>query len=234
MLDLRIVDFIAGAREARGLVVVIDVFRAFSLAAHAMARGAARIWPIAAIETALQLKRRHPDAVLLGERYAKPLPDFDGGNSPADLERVDVAGKTLIHTTHAGTQGLMSAVSADEVITGALVNAAAIVAYIRQSRPARVTLVRMGQHALERCEEDDACAELIASRLRGEPVDTQAMRERLRRAPSAAKFFDPACDWAPERDFELCTRVDAFDFVLRLDRSIDPATLVKVPVIASD
>jgi 2-phosphosulfolactate phosphatase len=42
----------------------------------------------------------------------------------------------------------------------------------------------------------------------------------LRSAPSAAKFFDPACDWAPQRDFELCTQVDAFDFVLRLE-SVD-------------
>jgi 2-phosphosulfolactate phosphatase len=234
MTEVHFADFVAGAREARGLVVVIDVFRAFSLAAHAMGRGAARIWPVAAIETALQLKRQYPDAILLGERYAKPLPGFDGGNSPADLERIEVAGKTLIHTTHAGTQGLMNALQADEVITGALVNAGAIVAYIQQCRPTHVTLVRMGQHARERCEEDDACAELIASRLQGEHVDAAALRERLRKAPSAAKFFDPVCDWAPQRDFELCTRVDAFDFVLRLDCEVEPATLVKVPVIVPD
>jgi len=230
MIDLHITDFVAGARQARGLVVVIDVFRAFSLAAHAMARGAARIWPVAEIDAALALKQRDPQAILLGERYAKPLPGFDGGNSPADLERIDVRGRTLIHTTHAGTQGLTNADQADEVITGALVNAAAVVAYIRERAPARVTLVRMGQHAIERCDEDDACADLIAARLRGESPDLDAIRERLRAAPSAAKFFDPACDWAPQRDFELCTRFDAFDFVLRLDRSVTPATLVKIPV----
>ncbi len=230
MTDIECVDFVAGAREARGLVVVIDVFRAFSLAAHAMARGAARIWPVADIDTALELKRHHPNAILLGERFAKPLPGFDGGNSPTDLERVDVVGRTLIHTTHAGTQGLMAASLADEVITGALVNAGAIVQYIRQRSPQRVTLVRMGQHATERCEEDDACADLIARRLNGEAVDTAQVRDRLRHAPSAAKFFDPACDWAPERDFELCTQFDAFDFVLKLDRSVDPHTLVKIPV----
>jgi 2-phosphosulfolactate phosphatase len=230
MIDVQIADFVAGARQARGLVVVIDVFRAFSLAAHAMARGAARIWPVAAIETALQLKHNHPDAILLGERFAKPLPGFEGGNSPADLERIDVRGRTIIHTTHAGTQGLMNAESADEVITGALVNAGAIVAYIRERAPTQVTLIRMGQHATERCEEDDACAELLARRLHGETPNARSITSRLRHAPSAAKFFDPACDWAPERDFELCTQVDAFDFVLRLDRSVVPPTLVKVPV----
>lgn len=195
-----------------------------------MGRGAARIWPVAEIDAALALKRQHPDAIALGERFAKPIAGFDGGNSPADLERLDLRGKTLIHTTHAGTQGLMNALAADEVITGSLVNAAAIVAYIRQRSPARVTLVRMGQNAIERCVEDDACADLIAARLRGETRDLDELRARLREAPSAAKFFDPAYDWAPERDFELCTQFDAFAFVLRLDRSLDPPTLVKIPV----
>jgi 2-phosphosulfolactate phosphatase len=230
MTDIQIADFVAGARQARGLVVVIDVFRAFSLAAHAMARGALRIWPVAEIETALALKARHPDAILLGERFAKPLPGFDGGNSPADLERFDVRGRTLIHTTHAGTQGLAGAVEADEVITGALVNAAAIVAYIKQRSPATVTLIRMGQHATERCSEDDACADLIARRLKGESPDLNAICASLRSASSAEKFFDPACDWAPARDFDLCTQFDVFDFVLRLDRSVQPNALVKIPI----
>jgi 2-phosphosulfolactate phosphatase len=228
MRDIQFADFIAGARSARGLVVVIDVFRAFSLAAHAMARGAAHIWPVAEVDTALKLKAEHPDAILLGERFAKPLPGFDGGNSPADLERFDVRGRALIHTTHAGTQGLTSAVNADEVITGALVNAAAIVAYIERRSAPLVTLVRMGQHAIERCVEDDACADLIARRLAGETPDVNAIRTQLRSAPSAEKFFDPACTWAPARDFDLCTQIDAFDFVLRLDRSVQPNALTKV------
>ena len=230
MTEIRCVDFVSGAREARGLVVVIDVFRAFSLAAHAFARGVARIWPVADIEVARDLKHRHPHAILLGERFAKPLSGFDGGNSPAHLESIDVAGRTIIHTTHAGTQGLVAATNADEVITGALVNAAAIVEYVQQRPSREVTLVRMGQHATERCVEDDVCAELIVRRLEGGLVDLPNLFDRLRSAPSAAKFFDPACDWAPERDFELCTRFDAFDFVLQLDRSVDPPALVKIPV----
>jgi 2-phosphosulfolactate phosphatase len=230
MIEVHTADFVAGARDARGLVVVIDVFRAFSLAAHAMARGAARIWPVASIEGAIALKKSNPGAILLGERYAKPLPGFDGGNSPTELEAIEVRDRTIIHTTHAGTQGLMNAVLADEVITGAFVNAAAIVAYIRDRSPPHVTLVRMGQHALGRCDEDDACADLITARLRGESPNVEAIRTKLRTAPSAAKFFDPACDWAPERDFELCTQFDRFDFVLRLDTALVPASLVKVPV----
>jgi 2-phosphosulfolactate phosphatase len=227
---VEIVDFVAGAQAARGVVVVIDVFRAFSLAAYAFDRGVRSIIPVASLERARQLKQQHRDYLLIGERHARPLPGFDHGNSPAELLRVPLAGRTLIHTTHAGTQGLTQASAADEVLTGALVNAAAIVHYLRARRAPLVTLVRMGQQAIERCAEDDLCAELIALRLKGEEPQGRDCAALLRTAPSAAKFFDPACPWAPLADFDLCTRVDCFDFVLRLDCHSDPPQLRKVTV----
>lgn len=229
-MQIETLDFITGACDARGLAVVIDVFRAFSVEAYAFARGASTSIPVAEIEVARGLKNKYPDAILIGERYAKPLPGFDCGNSPTELERFDVANRMLIHTTHSGTQGLANAVHADEVLTGALVNCAAIVRYILLRKPQLVSLVRMGKEATQRCDEDDLCAELIAARLRGESPTIDNIRQRLRNAESARKFFDPACDWAPERDFELCTAVDKFDFVLRLDRSVDPAVLRKVDI----
>jgi len=232
-MQVEVTDFVEGARSARGLVVVIDVFRAFSLAAHAYARGASAIVPVAAIDDARELKRRHPHWLLVGERQARPLPGFDAGNSPAELEARDLRGRTLIHTTHSGTQGLVAAHGADEVLTGALVNAAAIVRYVLGRAPAIVTLVRMGHEARERCAEDDLCAELIRARLTSDTaaeVSVQDVRRRLAQASSAVKFFDPACTWAPQRDFELCTQLDAFEFVLRLDRAAAPARLTRVDV----
>jgi 2-phosphosulfolactate phosphatase len=219
-MHIETTDFVAGARAARGLVVVIDVFRAFSVAAYAYARGAQAIFPVAAIEDALRLRGEHGDWLLVGERHARALPGFDCGNSPTELQRFDMRGRTLIHTTHSGTQGLASATAADEVLTGALVNAGAIARYARACAPATVTLVRMGHEARERCDEDDLCAQILRDRIAGcaaEVQDSHDVRERLRGAASAAKFFDPACDWAPEADFELCTQLDAFDFVLRLE-----------------
>jgi 2-phosphosulfolactate phosphatase len=227
-MHIEILDFVAGAQAARGVAVIIDVFRAFSVESYAFARGAALSIPVAEIETARQLKKVYPAALLIGERHAKPLPGFDCGNSPTELESFVVAGRTLIHTTHSGTQGLVNAGAADEVLTGALVNCAATVRYLQSLRPARVTLVRMGHEARERCAEDDLCAELIAARLHGGDLDTKTVRQRLRSAKSAQKFFDPACDWAPERDFALCTEVDIHNFVLRLDRGTSPATLRRV------
>ena len=49
------------------------------------------------------------------------------------------------------------------------------------------------------------------------------------RCARARKFFDPACDWAPEADFDYCTEVDRFDFVLRLKRAAGaPAELERI------
>lgn len=229
-MQVRVVDHVAGAQSAGGIAVVIDVFRAFSVAAYAFSRGAATIIPVAEVDCARELKRQHPDWLLIGERHARPLPGFDCGNSPSDLEKLDVAGRTIIHTTHAGTQGFTAVPVSIETLTGALVNAGAIVRYLQAQQPAVVTIVRMGHEARENCDEDDMCAELLRSRLLGTPMPVSGIRELLRQASSAQKFFDPACDWAPERDFELCTRVDEFDFVLQRDSGASPPRLRKIDV----
>lgn len=221
-MQIKVVDHLAGASSARGIAIIIDVFRAFSVAPHAIAAGAARVLPVGAIDDALAVRQVMPGALLIGERHARRLPGFDAGNSPTEIIALGVAGRPVVHTTHAGTQGLVTATGADEVLTGSFVNASAIACYVRQRRPNLVTVVRMGHEARERCAEDDLCAEALVTLLQGGPApETGRVRDRLRGAPAAGKFFDPACDWAPEADFGYCTEVDRFDFVLRVRRGGD-------------
>jgi 2-phosphosulfolactate phosphatase len=216
-MQIEVLDFVAGARQARGVAVVIDVFRAFSVACYAYARGAKRIIPVAEVDKALAMRRDHPEYLTIGERGGRKVEGFDFGNSPTEISQTDVRGKTIVHTTSAGTQGLTNAAQADVVLTGSLVNAAAICSYIEFLAPERVSIVRMGLAAKERCMEDDLCAEVLRARLSGESFDVSGVREQLRAAPAAKKFFDPTATWAPEGDFELCTDVDRFGFVLRLN-----------------
>jgi 2-phosphosulfolactate phosphatase len=221
-MKIDVVDHVAGAASARGIALVIDVFRAFTVAPHACAAGASRVIPVAAVEDALALRARLPDALLVGERHARRLPGFDAGNSPTEILALDVAGRPVVHTTHAGTQGLVAATGADEVLTAALVNVSALARYVRARAPSVLTIVRMGHEARERCAEDDLCAEVLLDLLAGRtPPTTAQVRDQLRDVPAARKFFDPACDWAPEADFDRCTEVDRFDFVLRLRRAPD-------------
>lgn len=218
--EIHIQQGMEGASRARGVAVVIDVFRAFTTACHAAAAGARPLLPAASPESAMALLKVFPDAITAGERYGRPLPGFDFGNSPALLEesKFRLAGHPFIQSTHAGTRGLLAAIGADEVLAASLVNAAATARYLQAIRAELVTLVPMGWTGEEPAEEDDLCAEYIAARLSGETPDTTGFAAQLRSAAAAAKFFDPNQPWAPEEDFRLCLRVNRFPFALRLDR----------------
>src|SRR5690606_34278459 len=91
-MRIEVLDFVAGARAARGVAVIIDVFRAFSVACYAAAGGAARIIPVADAGEALALRRAHPDWLAAGERHARRLPGFDFGNSPTEITQADLRG----------------------------------------------------------------------------------------------------------------------------------------------
>jgi 2-phosphosulfolactate phosphatase len=220
-MRIEVYDHVAGARSARGVAVVIDVFRAFATAAYACDGGATKVLPVAEIATALELRALEPKAVLVGERHTRRLAGFDAGNSPTEVLALDLRGRPVIHTTHAGTQGLLAAEAADEVLTGSFVNISAVCRYLLRRSPERVSLVRMGHEARERCLEDDLYAETLQRLLEGRDGRLGEVRATLRTAEAAQKFFDPAAEWAPETDFHYCTDVDRFGFVLRLRRSPD-------------
>jgi 2-phosphosulfolactate phosphatase len=219
--EVRTLHLLEGARAATGLVVVIDVFRAFTLAPCAFARGARRIRLVATAAEALDLKAAEPELLLAGEEDGRPLPGFDFSNSPAALLQADLAGRTLVLRTSAGVQGLLAVDPRREVLTGSFINAAATLAWIRARQPELVSLVCMGWSAAERSAEDEACAAYLAAALAGEPADFAPVPATLRRDPCGAKFFDPAQPWFPPEDFEVCLRLSALDFVLR--RVIDSA-----------
>lgn len=215
-MNIRTLHMIEGAREARGIAVIIDVFRAFSTEAYLLARGAKKVIPVGEESLARRLKAEIPDVILAGERRGKILPGFDMGNSPAQAEALEVAGKTVVHTTSAGTQGIVNAIHADEILGGSLVTARAIADYIRTSGATEVSLVAMGLDAVSETEEDTLCADYIRALLEGRELDMESEVEKLK-TTSGAKFFDPAqSDVFPEADFHMCVAVDKFDFVLRL------------------
>ena len=162
-MDIRILHLLDGARSAEGLTVIIDVFRAFSLEAYLYEAGARCIIPVGTVEEAFSVKKKHPDYVLAGERNGKKVEGFDLGNAPSAVKDLDVKGKTIIHTTSAGVQGLVSAQNSSEIITGALVNASAIARYIAKKKTSVVSLVAMGWNGARETEEDELCAAYIKS-----------------------------------------------------------------------
>jgi 2-phosphosulfolactate phosphatase len=220
-MQIDTLQLIGGARQATGLTVIIDVFRAFSTACYVFAQGAYRIIPVGDLIFAYELKKKYPELLLLGEREGRMPPGFDYGNSPAEIEAVDFTNRTIVQTTSAGTQGIANAVKADEIITGSFVNAQAIVSYVRSKDPKQVSLVCMGHNAGEPSDEDTLCAQFVKDSLVGNATDFEQIRAHLRDYHSAAKFFDPEKTWAPERDFDLCLDLDRFNFVLIANTGIE-------------
>lgn len=215
-MNIKILHMIEGAKQATGVTVIIDVFRAFSVEAYLMNSNVEKIIPVGDMQIAYDYKKKKPEVILVGERHGKILPGFDFGNSPSQLQGADLAGKTVIHTTSAGTQGIANAKGADVILTGSLVNANAIAKYILKNKYQDVSLVCMGLEATTPTEEDTMCAEYIKSILEGNPMELKDKIEKLK-VTSGAKFFDLSQqDVFPERDFYLCTDVDKFDFVLKL------------------
>lgn len=217
-MNVQILQMIEGAKQARGLTVIIDVFRAFSVECYAFSRGAKTILPVGSIDEAFRLKEKYPDALLVGEREGRKCEGFDCGNSPSQLEDFDVQGRMIIHTTSAGTQGIANAVHAEEMLAASLVNARATAEYIRMRSPETVSIVCMGLGGKSETEEDTLCAEYISALLRGEEPDISAEIADLANT-SGKKFFDPAnAEVFPQKDFEMSTQLDRFPFALKVVR----------------
>lgn len=233
-MTISVLHCLEGARSAHGLTVVIDVFRAFSVACYALGNGAARILPQGDIETAFALKRQYPHCVLMGERGGRMPAGFDFGNSPEDIEGVDFSGKTIIQATSAGTRGIVNASGAQEILTGSFVNAGAIVRYIRERNPAHVSLVAMGWAGERVADEDTLCASYIWHCLEQGTSDFAPIRQYLEGCERLSYFFDPSQEWASARDFELCLALDAFDFVIRATRDEQGAVVLHKVALCQD
>ena len=117
------------AETVRGAeVAVVDVLRATTTIATALANGAAGVIPVAEPEDAIALGNRlGRDRVLLcGERHSLRINGFDLDNSPASFAPHAVEGKTLLITTTNGTRALRAVATAASVRTAALVNRTAV------------------------------------------------------------------------------------------------------------
>jgi 2-phosphosulfolactate phosphatase len=228
-MDIEIFHLIEGAKQADGLVVVIDVFRAFSMECWLYALGAREIRPVGSIEETFAWKQKDAGCVLVGERHGRKIDGCDLGNSPSSISPDLIRGRRVIHTTSAGTQGVTNAVHADEIITGSFVNAGAIADYILKKSPDKVSLVCMGKEGLALAEEDELCAVYLKALLTGEEIPDIDDRLKALRTGGGRHFFDPSLrEVFPEKDFWMCIDRDRFDFVLQVRRDRDG--LISVPV----
>jgi 2-phosphosulfolactate phosphatase len=215
-MEITIKEFVKGAQEAQGVTVIVDVFRAFSTACYAFDNGIKRLIDVATPAEAFSLKDKlKAEAIIAGEQNEMKPEGFDFGNSPTEMLTGELKGKTMIHCTTAGTNGIVSAKGATEILGAGLVNAGAVASYISMLSPEKVTIVAMGYRAMESAEEDLLCSRYISELLTGNDTDISTEIDALRLG-SGKRFFNPDnLAFSPPTDFFLCTDLNRFNFVLK-------------------
>jgi 2-phosphosulfolactate phosphatase len=152
-------ELVPGDIQGR-VVAVIDVLRASTTVAVALANGARTVVPVEDVDEAItRAKQFDPGQVLTaGERKMLPIAGFDMGNSPLDFSESKVSGCTVIITTTNGTRALMGLSGARDIVVASYVNHAAVTAMLRAAaRSNDISIVCAGTEG-HFSLEDAACA----------------------------------------------------------------------------
>ena len=214
------VAFTPKDEAAAPLGIVVDVLRATSTIAQALASGYRRVLCCAEIEEALELRESLEDALVGGERDAVRIEGFDVGASPREF--LEPRAGTLVLSTTNGTRAILAAAArCDEVVLGSLLNLDAVVAYARGRGEDVAVLCAgfKGAFALD----DAYCAGRIVQRLGGQPSDAAIAAELVARSFATPLEGLNARTYGPpglEEDIAFCARESVLDVVPRLQRMV--------------
>jgi 2-phosphosulfolactate phosphatase len=203
--------------------VVVDVLRATSTIAQALAVGYERVLCCSEIEEARALKESLGDALVGGERQAERIPGFDVGASPREF--LEPRARTLILSTTNGTRAIVDASErCDEVLLGSLLNLRALARAVR-ARGSDVAVFCAGFKGAFALD-DAYCAGRIVQLLDGERTDAAVAAEAIAgRFPTAADGLNARTYGPPglEEDIAWCARESVLEAVPRLSGMIGAA-----------
>src|SRR5262249_43125583 len=199
---------VEGARDARGVVVVIDVLRSFTVSAYALAGGARECRLVRTVDEARQLASQTEGAVICAEEGALPVQGIPLSNSPTTTRATALGGRVPIKGSTAGTQ-VAAAAPGDDIFAASLVVARATVQACLLRKPETITLVASADHP-----EDHACASYMQSLLENEEPDLDALLQPLKETERYGRAMNGAWPGFPRTDLELSLTPDRFDFAM--------------------
>jgi 2-phosphosulfolactate phosphatase len=189
--------------------IVVDVLRATSTIAQALASGYERVLCCSEIEDARALRAELPDSLLGGERKAVRVEGFEVGASPREF--LEARARTLILSTTNGTRAILeTARRCDRVLLGSLLNLSAVAAAVEEEDVVVVCAGFQGGFALD----DAYCAGRIVQLLEGERTDSAIAADLLARAfPTALEGLNARTYGPPglEEDIAYCAQEDLLD-----------------------
>jgi 2-phosphosulfolactate phosphatase len=200
---------IDGARQARGIAVVIDVLRSFTVSAYALAGGARECRLVTTTQAALALAASIPDALVSAEEEGLPIPGIAISNSPTQIRAADLKGRVLVQRSSAGTQVAAAVAEGIDIFAASLVVARATVqaCLLRRPTPEQITLIASADHP-----EDHACAGYMEAIIRGEEPDAEQLLKPLRHSERYKRLMGGATPGFPPTDLELALIPDRFNF----------------------
>ncbi|WP_405475751.1 2-phosphosulfolactate phosphatase [Streptomyces sp. NBC_00009] len=196
--------------ETPSVAVVVDVMRAFTVAAWAFAQGAEKIVLAESLDEALALKARHPDWVALKD--GPPAPGFDTLNSPGLMRSLDLAGRTVVQKTTAGTVGVFAVKEASLVLCASFVVAEATARLLQTNNSDNVTFVITGENG--QADEDLACAQYIARKTAQAGTNAGEFLRRARESRAATELAEGVRQGVHPDDIALCLELDRFPFAI--------------------
>jgi 2-phosphosulfolactate phosphatase len=214
-----------GARAARGTVVVIDVLRAFTVSAYALAGGARACLLVPTVDQARKLQAKVAGSVICAEEDALPVPGIPISNSPTQIKAAGLTGRVLIQRSSAGTTVISAVKSADDLYAASLVVARSTVKACLSKRPQTLTLIASADHP-----EDHACAGYMEGLLRGEEPDIEALLQPLRESERYLRASGGGWPGFPPSDLDLALQPDLFDFAMPATKQEDYLRLTAMPV----
>ena len=204
---------IEGARQARGLAVVIDVLRSFTVSAYALAGGARECRLVTTTDEARALASAIPGALLCAEEGALPVPGIAISNSPTQIVAAQLNVRTLVQRSSAGTPVAAAVGDGIDIFAASLVVARATIQACLLRDPDVLTLIASADHP-----EDHACARYMEAIARREKPDLDRWLQPLRDSERFARVMSGAWPGFPSTDLELALQPDRFNFAMPVSR----------------
>jgi 2-phosphosulfolactate phosphatase len=219
-------DELAGVDIREHHAVVIDVLRATSVIAQALASGARVIYPAATTEEAVRLGQNldRSELILCGERGGLRIEGFDLGNSPLEFTPDAIGERTLVMTTTNGTRALIAASMAKRTLSASFLNLGAVVRSVADADA--ITIVCAGRER-RFALEDAVCAGMMVERLAGGSSGEHELNDGAIAALALARRFGDDLDAmlrstaaakqliaiGQEHDVVYCAGIDTLDVV---------------------
>jgi len=229
-MKIQLLSLREGAEKATGTVVIIDVFRAFTVQAVAFSHGVEKILLTDEVAQAIEWREAGLGDFVMGEDRGIKPDAFDFHNRPRPFLAREQSwqGKTLIHRSSSGTRGVCwASPTADRIYAASLWAAEATVQTILRENPAVVSIVAMGLGGAARADEDELCAYYLRSRLEGRQPDIEAVKSVIR-SGNTYHCYENTVDEDYPGDAEIALQFDSCDFAISVDWEDD--ILVSRPV----